>query len=533
MNELQREYEALSREYERRQMERHLSQYIKTAWPIIEPATEYLHNWHIDAMAEYLEAVILGQMPRLIINVPPRYMKSICVTVDFPTWVWTSNPYKRFISVSYSATLSKKHNLNKRDIILSPWYQSYWKDRFTLKDDKNTQAAFENDKMGFMFATSIGGTLTGEGGDIIIVDDPHNPQQAESDAERESTIEFCKTTLPTRLNDKKKGAIIIVMQRLHEQDVSGYFLKQGGWELLKLQGVAEKRTVIHFPISLKDKVREEGDVLWPEREGKAEIDAMKKALGSYGFSGQYQQEPSPGEGGMLKRYWWKYWKPKGVNLPPVTIKNKKGELVNAVVVDLPDYWDEQIQSWDCTFKDLEDNDYVAGGVLGRRLADYFLLDLYNEQADIIKTIQAILYFVNKWPKARIKLIEGKANGPAVIQILRHKVSGLIEVEPEGGKIARAFAVSPSIESGNVYLPHPLLYPWVDTFIDQCTKFPKGAHDDMVDMMTQALNRLIYHTSNTLPEPEQHYNFPSEKPKQNELYGQVIDQSYIDVDYGGW
>jgi predicted phage terminase large subunit-like protein len=505
-------------ELDKREMEKDLSKFIGNAWNVIEPGIEYKHNWHIDAICEYLEAVKQGQINRLIINMPPRYMKSIAITVMFPCWIWTTDPYKRFISVSYAAALSKKHNMNKRDIIQSPWYQGIWKDSFSLKDDMNTQIKFENDKTGFMFATSIGGVLTGEGGDIITIDDPHNPQQAESDAERESALEFCRTTLPTRLNDKKKGAIIVVMQRLHENDVSGYFLQQGGWEHLKLQGIADQRTIIHFPITNKDKIREEGDVLWPQREGKKEIDDMKKSLGSYGFSGQYQQEPSPGEGGMLKKQWWRYWKPKGVNLPPVTIKLPNGDFMNIDAVELPDYFDEQIQSWDCTFKDKDDSDFVAGGVWGRRLANYYLLDVINERMDIVQTIQSILQFSMKYPRTLTKLIEDKANGSAVIQLLRNKVPGLIPVNPEGGKIARASAVSPSIESGNVFLPHPLLYSWVNEFIDQCTKFPKGSHDDMVDMATQALNKLIYRKYNTLQPPTD-----PENPTPEEKYHNTVKQ----------
>lgn len=496
---------------------RHFSEYIKQSWDVIEPGIEYMHNWHIDAIAEYLEAVKIGQIRRLIINLPPRYMKSIEVTVMFPTWIWIEDPYKRFIAASYSAALSKKHNINKRDIITSPWYQNRWADRYVIKDDKNTQTNFENDKKGFMFATSINGTLTGEGGDIIIIDDPHNPKQAESEAERNTAIEFCKTTLPTRLNNKKKGAIIVVMQRLHDQDVSGYFLSQGGWEHLCLEGVAEKRTIMHYPISGREFIREEGDLLWPEREGPEEIAAMKKSLGSYGFSGQYQQAPSPSGGGKIKRHWWKYWKPKGLQLPPVAVRLESGEWMYTEAEDIPDYWDEQLQSWDCSFKDEKENDLVAGGVWGRRLANCYLLDVVNQRMDIIETINGICTFTEKWPKTLLKLIEGKANGPAVIQLLRNKISGLIDIEPEGGKIARVNAVSPSIEAGNVYVPHPLIYPWVNDFLEQCSKFPRGANDDMVDMMSQALNRLMYRDFNTKEEVKNQIPWMFRSPEKQEGY----------------
>jgi len=455
--------------------EKSLSEYIKQAWPIIEPGVDYMHNWHIDAISEHLEAVNLGQISRLLINVPPRYMKSIAVTVKWPTWTWTKNAYKRFISLSYSATLSKKHNINRRDIILSPWYQERWGDQFSLKDDKNTQMNFENTKTGFMFATSIGGTLTGEGGDYIIVDDPHNPQQAQSKAERESAIEFFRTTLPTRLNNKKTGAIIVVMQRLHEMDVSGHCLKnEEGYTHLCLPGIAEKRTIITMPISLREIIREKDDLLWPEREGKKEIAQMKRSLGSYGFAGQYQQTPSPEDGNILNRTWWKYYK---------------------VLPSEP--FDEIVQSWDCAFKDLKTSDYVVGQVWGRLGARFYLLDQVRGKMGISATMQAIRNMSAKWPKATAKLVEDKANGTAVIELLQREIPGLIPIEPEGGKIVRAQAISYLVEAGNVYLPDPEIASWINDFVEEAAMFPNGENDDQVDCCSQALNRLMTPTVKAL------------------------------------
>ncbi|MBO9597130.1 MAG: phage terminase large subunit [Cohnella sp.] len=451
----------------RERAERHLNAYIRQCWGVIEPGTEYMHNWHIDAISEHLEAVEQGQITRLLINMPPRYMKSIAVTVAWPTRHWAKRPESRFISLSYSQMLSMKHNIDRRNIIQSPWYQNNWGDRFALMDDQNTKTKFQNDKMGFMFATSIGGTLTGEGGDFIIVDDPHNPKMAESEAERTAAVEFFKTTLPTRLNDKKKGAIIVVMQRLHEQDISGFVLEQGGYTHLCLPGEAPQRTMIHFPISGREHIREAGEPLWPEREGKAELEAMKKAMGSYGYSGQYDQRPSPGEGGMLKRQWWQYY----------TFDPTKKQF------------DEMLQSWDCTFKDSDGSDYVVGQVWGRIGANKYLLDQVRARMDINDTMQAITQLTAKWPRAKLKLVEDKANGPAVIQMLRNKIGGLVPVNPEGGKMARVSAVSPEIEAGNVFLPESAA--WVQDFVEECSSFPKGAHDDQVDAMSQAINRLQY------------------------------------------
>jgi predicted phage terminase large subunit-like protein len=485
-----------------------LHDYIQAAWKIIEPGITYIDNWHIEAICEYLQAVYDGQIHRLLINVPPRYMKSISVTVGFPTWVWTKDAYKRIISLSYAATLSKKHNINRRDIIQSPWYQRNWGDCFKLKDDKNTQMVFENDKMGFMFATSIGGTLTGEGGDIIIVDDPHNPQQAQSDAERETALEFFKTTLPTRLNDKKKGAIIVVMQRLHDDDISGHCLREGGYEHLCLPGIAEKRQVITFPITLKEKVREEGDILWPAREDKSELEKMKRSLGSYGFSGQYQQAPSPSEGGMIKRRWWQYYK----ELPKMAV---------------------MAMSVDASFTDTKSSAKCSIQVWGKREADIYMIDNVTDNMDFVVTIQKIKQLLVKYPQIGAKYIEEKANGYAIITMLSRKVGGFIPIKADvstGGKVARALAVTPYIEAGNVYLPEDAV--WTNDFVEECAKFPVGTYKDQVDAMSQILNKFIYFPAEVFENANSkvHWALSEEEKKEP---GYVGTDEPNDRYLGGW
>lgn len=233
--------------------ERSLSEFIRQAWPVIEPATAYIENWHIDLISEYLQAVNAGQILRLIINIPPRHMKSIHATVSYPVWTWLRSPEKRFIKVSYSDSLSRKHNIFSRDIIRSIWYQENWGSRFRLKDDVNRQNEFRNDHQGLMMSTSVGGALTGESGDVIIIDDPQNPLMANSETERQNSINFFKNTLQTRLNDPKTGAIIIVMQRLHENDLTGYILAEDlGYTHLCLPAEAEARTIVTYPISKRN-----------------------------------------------------------------------------------------------------------------------------------------------------------------------------------------------------------------------------------------------------------------------------------------
>lgn len=203
-----------------RRAEASLRAYVEQAWPILEPETPFIPNWHIDLLIEYLEAVTTGDVRHLLINVPPRSMKSLLVSVFWPTWEWIRRPGGRWICASYAETLALKHSIDRRTILQSSWYQSRWGDRVELASDQNVKGEFLNTRRGVMIATSVGGSITGKGGDRIIVDDLHNPQGAESDAQRDTALAYFRQTLSTRLDNKKTGAIVVVMQRLHERDLS-------------------------------------------------------------------------------------------------------------------------------------------------------------------------------------------------------------------------------------------------------------------------------------------------------------------------
>jgi len=479
---------AIQRKIDLALAEKSLAEYIKQAWRIIEPGTTYLHNWHIDAIAEYLEAVTADQITRLIINIPPRYMKSSQVTVCWPTWEWIKRPEMRYIFASYSAGLSTKHSVDRRTIIESDWYQKNWGHIVKLADDQNTKTEYMNTRRGTMVATSIGGTATGKGGNRIIVDDPHNPEEAQSDTQRMVGIRYFNQTLSTRLDDKKKGSIVVVMQRLHEQDLTGHLLDQGGWEHLCLPAEAEPdRLIVVMPMTGRVIERKDGELLWPEREGTKEIEKAKKSLGSYGYAGQYQQRPSPSEGGIFKRRWIRFWHPQGMPLPPVSIKVAEG-YIQIHPVPLPDNL-TQLQSWDMAFKDTKTSAYVSGQVWGQLGANCYLLDQERGKLSFVDTIKAVKILTEKWPLTTGKLVEDAANGPAVISMLRDKIQGLIEVQPLGSKEARAHSVSPLFEAGNVFVPHPSLAPWVNDYIEEMVTFPNSKYKDQVDSTTQALNRM--------------------------------------------
>lgn len=469
--------------------ERSFKHYVRYSWNVLEPMTEFKDNWHIDAICEYLQALHDGEIKRLLVNIPPRMLKSIIFTIMYPTWDWIKYPHHKFIGLSYSDTLSKGHNIKKRDIVASHWYQKNWGDKIRLKDDMNTQKKFENTRGGVMYSSSVGGTVTGEGADTIMFDDPHNPKQAESDIQRSDAIEFFKGTVQSRLNDHKTGKIAVIMQRLHDQDISGYILSNElGYEHLCLPMEFEQKTMIWLPKSKIELIKEAGELLQPDRFGKEEIENLKKTMGSYSYSGQYQQSPTPKTGGMFKKYWWNYWIPKGMldKFPPVAVKNEKGEVIYKTPVELPELT-EQAQSWDAAFKGNDDNDKVACGVWGKANADKFLLHLINENMTFTQTVAAIKNTSEAYPVTQRKLIEEKANGAAIIDTLKSKVTGIIPINPgNDSKEARAESITPQIEAGNVYIPHPMLYSWVDEFIETCAKFPKVPHDDVVDQMSQML-----------------------------------------------
>lgn len=436
--------------------------FVRAAWPILEPQRPIVENWHHAYLAEHLTAVYRRELLRLIVNVPPRHTKSRLAAVLWPCWCWAQEPGSAWIFGSYSAGLATRHSLDRRAVLSSAWYQTRWGDQVTFAADQNLKAEYENTARGAMVATSVGGTVFGLGADCVVVDDPHNPEQALSETERETAARWFNQQLMTRLNDPATGAIVVIMQRLHQADLTGQLLEQGGWEHVVLPAEAEEPERVVFPISGRVHERPAGGLLWPERFSETVLAEQRQRLGSWGYAGQYQQRPTPLSGGILRRAWWKFYD------------------------EAPASFDDMCASWDCAFKDTRGADYVVGQVWGRKGADKYLLDQVRGRMAFPATIAAIRALAAKWPEATAKLVEDKANGPAVIDTLKHEVPGLIAVTPEGGKVSRAQAVSPEIEAGNVYLPHE---PWVEAFIDECAAFPSGRHDDQVDAMTQALRRL--------------------------------------------
>ena len=474
-------------EIERERAARSLREFVRQAWHVIEPSALFVPGFHIDAIIDHLEAVTRGDIRNLLINVPPRHMKSLLVSVFWPAWEWIRWPERRWLHSSYAATLSIRDSVKCRRLIESPWYRARWGHVFTLTGDQNAKTRFDNNRSGYRLSTSVGGAVTGEGGDRIVCDDPHNVADVASDAVRKNAIDWWDIAMSTRVNDPKTSAMVIVMQRCHQRDLSGHLLEKGNFEHLCLPAEYEGPGRV-TSIGFSDPRTEHGELLWGDRFGPQEIEDLKISLGTYGAAGQLQQRPSPAGGGIFKRHWFRYFQPRGMNLPPVEVRLPDGTLTLIPAIEAPYHADEQAQSWDCTFKDLDTSDYVVGQ-LWARVGPHFLLgDQFRARTDCPGTVKAIHAMTDKWRGTMAILIEDKANGSAVIQMLSHEIPGLLPVNPQGGKIARAQAVSPLIEAGNIYLPHPAWAPWVNDFIEECVQFPNGAHDDQVDAMTQALLR---------------------------------------------
>ena len=451
-------------ELERELCRRSLAYFAKAAWEIVEPGREYVHGWHIDAICEHLEAVTRGEIRNLLVNLPPRCMKSTLVSVLWPVWVWTFRPEARWLFASYAESLSIRDSVKCRRIILSLWYQRLFGGVFQLTGDQNEKKRFENDKTGYRLATSVGGAGTGEGGDYIVCDDPHRASDVKSQAMREGALEWWDAEMSSRGNNPKTVAKVVIMQRLHEDDLSGHILAQGGYEHLRLPMEYEGPRP-PTSIGWSDPRTEEGELLWSERFGAAEVAEMKRRMGSLEAAGQLQQRPAPAEGNLVKNSWWRFY-----DEPPTD-------------------FDQVCIGVDLTFGASENSDYVAMVVLGRKAGQFYLLDVVRERMSFTDSIRALLSLCAKWPNATAKYIEAAANGKALIDTLQEKVPGLIGVRPEGSKEARAQAVTPLIEAGNVFLARPETAPWVQEFLSEWSVFPAGRHDDILDASVLALTKL--------------------------------------------
>ena len=497
-------YRALLREKSKRAAEVSLHEFTKQAWHVIEPGTPFMDNWHLQAITEHLEAVTAGEIRKLLINMPPRHCKSIQVAVMWPVWVWIERPEYRWLFASYAGTLSTRDSLKCRRLIESPWFQERWGHRFTLTGDQNAKTFFENDRFGYRMATSVGAGTTGHGGDTLCVDDPHNSVDAQSDALRESTLEWWDQAMSTRHNDPRTGSTVIVMQRLHERDLSGHELVRGGWEHLCLPAEYESGRRISTSLGYYDPRTKDGELLWPDRFGEKELDKLKSALGEYGSAGQLQQRPSPAGGGIIKVDHFQKW-PADKPIPAL---------------------DYVLQSYDTAFSEKTSGDPSACTTWGLFTLDQqrcaILLDCWAEQVGYptlrkrVMTDWKALYNEDtdnmlKGRRADQILVEEKGSGISLLQDLRLANIPAVAYNPgRADKIARAHQATPVLELGMLFIPESkkskgLFVSWARSFVQQCESFPGVEHDDLVDTWSQAMIFLKNSGLLELPvyeEPEQ-------------------------------
>lgn len=441
---------------------------------------------HVEILIPVLQRVADGEISRLMVFMPPRHTKSELVSRLFTAYYLYRHP-QRFVGLcSYGAELAYSLSRNARD--------NFARIGGRLRGDAWAVKQWLTSAGGGLWAAGAGGPISGKGFHLGVIDDPiKNSEDAASPTIQLKQQEWYGSTFYTR--GEPGNAIVIVQTRWNENDLSGWLLSQEAdeepeyWHIVNLPAVAEDAQQT-FPESctVEADFRQPGEALCPERYSLAKLWKIAKRIGTYFWNALYQQRPSAVEGAILKRHWWRFWVPVGESPPPVTTRLADGTLFEHPQVELPDDFDEMLQSWDMAFKETKKSDFVCGQVWAKLDADKFLLDQVLDRMDIIKSIAAVNDLTAKWPEAGAKLIEDKANGPAVIAMLSNKIPGLIPIEPEGSKEARVHSVAPEIESGNVYLPHPYFAPWVKAFMDSAAAFPNAAHDDDIDACSQALRR---------------------------------------------
>lgn len=478
---------------------RRLADFVPYMWDVLEPGNPLVGNWHIDAICEHLEAVTAGEINRLIINIPPGCMKSWIVSVAWPAWNWLQDPTWKAVFVSYTLQLSSRDSSRCRDLVQSDKYERIKEGAgldWELARAQNVKTYFKNTQQGERLALTIGGQATGFRGDAIVVDDPHLIEAVPNVEKWREVCEWYDKVLSTRLNDQENGAKVLIQQRVGEMDLTGHLIEKYGDQYEKLILPMEfdpdrrARTVI-----FTDPREEPGELLFPEKFPQKVVDRLKQELETE-FAGQYNQLPASSSGEHFRGDHFRFWYPPGIPEPPPVrmMDPETEEMVDCfqMPLDIHSEVTGHMASWDCAFKDTTGSDFVCGTTWARlkgKRAHGVLLDRSYGRKSFTATVEAVRDQLIKWPKTSQILIEEAANGHAVIDSLKGHLPGLKGIKPEGGKVSRANAILPMFEAGQVWFPHPAVFPWVQHYMSELLKFPRAAHDDQVDSTTQALIRL--------------------------------------------
>lgn len=466
---------------ERYEAEQSLLNFFNLAWPQFDPAPIEI-NWHHEAIAEHLEAVSSGQIRRLLINVPPRSGKTSLVSIAWPAWIWTQakrsallGPQVRFLCVCYAASLSLEIATTARRLITSEWYQEWWGDRVKLLDDEASRARFATTAGGYRIAASIEGGTLGRGGDVKIIDDPHKVNDVESDVERMSVIRSYDEALATRVIDPRTTAEVVIMQRLHEEDLSGHILTQsiGDWDHLMIPMQYDPKRYIETSIDWHDPradVEEpEGELMWPLRFDLDWAEREQRRMGSVAWNGQMQQMPIGRGTELIKPEWWQLWESE----------------------EYPEYG-TCVASLDTAYKEKETSDYNALTVWAAfehpedGKPKLMLRDAWQKRANLADLVRDVVATCRKHKVERL-LIEDASRGvdvqSEIYRLIGHRELQVTMVPTKGDKVARLNACAPVFENGIIYAPDR---DWADMVIQQVASFPRGRHDDLVDSLAYAI-----------------------------------------------
>lgn len=499
---LSRPQEAMD-ELDRVDCEEDLLRFLQSGWRYIDPSP-FRSGWHLEAIGEHLAAVTSGEIRRLVINIPPRMTKSSLVSVAWPAWTWAqressplSGPHVQFLFASHAQTLSERDSTKTRRLLQSPWYQRLWGSRYSLTGDQNAKRRFETNAGGYRLATSVGGALTGEGGHIIVVDDPHNTIEIESEAMRVAATMWWDEALSTRLNDMATGAYVIIMQRLYENDLTGHVLTQEGdqWVHLMLPMEYEPLRSCHTVLGFEDPRTRKDELLCPERVSATDLASLKRRLGPFGVAGQLQQSPTPRGGGIIMADDWQAWPPHVEEL-----EDSQGRKLKPIGYPEMDFI---LASVDTAMTEDESNDPSAMSIWGiwrdkRDMPNIMLMEAWAEYLSLSNLVSRIIKDCTRRKVDRI-LIEAKNNGFSVFQEITRLVrdgSWSCQLEKvRGDKVARAHACVPTFAAHQVWAParniggDVVFLKWAQAVIDECASLPRGAHDDLADTATQAINHM--------------------------------------------
>lgn len=486
--------------------EKSLAEFVQRAWRHVEPSAPLVWNWHLDALCEHLEAIARGVdydgeiYNRLLMNVPPGMMKSMLVNVFFPAWVWGPFgwPSARFICASYSQDLAIRDNVRMRRLIQSDWYQTHWGDRVQFTSDQNQKTRFENTASGWRQAVAAG-SITGHRADFVLIDDPHSVEGADSELQRDTTIKWFREAVPTRLNDPETSRIIVIMQRLHEVDISGVILDgQLGYDYIMLPMEYDPDRACETRLGFVDPRTEKGELLFPARFSRIVVDRDKRTMGPYAVAGQFQQTPMPRGGGVIKDHWWQLWEKD--EYPPIdfvlgsidtayTLKQENDPSAMTVWgVFHGDHAQRANRMQDRYGRSIELGEEANGAIPG--VPHVVLMYAWTERLEFHELVKRVAETCEMMQVDRL-LIENKATGISVEQEMRRsygfKPWAVHLIDPKNqDKLARLYSVQHLFSEGMIWAPDK---QWAEEVIRQCASFPKGAHDDLTDTTSQALRHM--------------------------------------------